>query len=226
MKRNRIVLFILILIATSITLCAESKEQFINVGNIKIIKPQLITINREDITININKNSEFQVESKYWFKNTDNINLRTTYLFSVDQYASATPRKYLKKIEFIDNYKSSEPSRATINFKNDSGMNVLREWYAISMLIKKNEEQLLQVDYTFSNPENKDKFTYNFDLVKNFENENVANILIVTINNNSGKEIDKLTFQNYEFKKIKGNRYKLAIADVNLQGNLEIELKK
>ena len=55
MKRNRIVLFILILIATSITLCAESKEQFINVGNIKIIKPQLITINREDITININK---------------------------------------------------------------------------------------------------------------------------------------------------------------------------
>ena len=57
MKRNRIVLFILILIATSITLCAESKEQFINVGNIKIIKPQLITINREDITININKNS-------------------------------------------------------------------------------------------------------------------------------------------------------------------------
>ena len=116
MKRNRIVLFILILIATSITLCAESKEQFINVGNIKIIKPQLITINREDITININKNSEFEVESKYWFKNTDNINLRTTYLFSVDQYASATPRKYLKKIEFIDNYKTSKPSRATINF--------------------------------------------------------------------------------------------------------------
>ncbi len=38
MKRNRIVLFILILIATSITLCAESKEQFINVGNIKIIR--------------------------------------------------------------------------------------------------------------------------------------------------------------------------------------------
>ena len=94
------------------------------------------------------------------------------------------------------------------------------------MLIKKNEEQLLQVDYTFSNPENKDKFTYNFDLVKNFENENVANILIVTINNNSGKEIDKLTFQNYEFKKIKGNKYELAIADVSLQGNLEIELKK
>ena len=31
MKRNRIVLFILILIATSINLCAESKEQFINV---------------------------------------------------------------------------------------------------------------------------------------------------------------------------------------------------
>lgn len=97
MKRNRIVLFILILIATSITLCAESKEQFINVGNIKIIKPQLITINREDITININKNSEFEVESKYWFKNTDNINLRTTYLFSVDQYASTTPQRYLKK---------------------------------------------------------------------------------------------------------------------------------
>lgn len=81
----------------------------------------------------------------------------------------------------------------------------------------------MQVDYTFSNPENKDKFTYNFDLVKNFENENVANILIVTINNNSGKEIDKLTFQNCSLE----DKTDIAdIADVNLQGNLEIELKK
>ena len=226
MKRSKIILFMLILIASSMTLCSENKEQFINVGNVKIIKPQLISINREDITININKNSEFEVKSKYWFKNADNINLRTTYLFSIDQYASTTPQKYLKKIEFIDNYKSSEPSRATINFKNDSGMNVLREWYAISMMMEKNEERFLQIDYVVSNQENKEKFTYNFDLVKNFENENFANILILTINNNSEKEIDKLIFQNYEFKKIKENKYVLGIADVNLQGNLEIELKK
>ena len=147
-------------------------------------------------------------------------------MFSIDQYASTTPQKYLKKIEFIDNYKTSKPSRAIINFKNNSGKDVLREWYAISMMIEKNEERFLQIDYVFSNQENKEKFTYNFDLVKNFENENFANILILTINNNSEKEIDKLIFQNYEFKKIKENKYVLGIADVNLQGNLEIELKK
>ena len=224
MKKHKIFLLFLLFIITCIFTFSDEKSQFINVGNIKIIKKQLIIIDQEDIKININKKQEFEVETKYWFKNIDDINLRTTYLFSVDQYLLGDSRKYLKKIEFIDNYKTSKPSRAVIKFKDFENNEIQREWYAISMAIPKNEERVLQVRYSFYN-EDDNKFIYNFDLVKNFKDDNIAKVLIITVNNNSGKDLKKLLFQDYEFKKIGDNKYELALGDIKLQGNMEIELK-
>ena len=224
MKKHKIFLLFLLFIITCIFTFSDEKSQFINVGNIKIIKKQLIIIDQEDIKININKKQEFEVETKYWFKNIDDINLRTTYLFSVDQYLLGDSRKYLKKIEFIDNYKISKPSRAVIKFKDFENNEIQREWYAISMAIPKNEERVLQVRYSFYN-EDDNKFIYNFDLVKNFKDDNIAKVLIITVNNNSGKDLKKLLFQDYEFKKIGDNKYELALGDIKLQGNMEIELK-
>lgn len=224
MKKHKIFLLFLLFIITCIFTFSDEKSQFINVGNIKIIKKQLIIIDQEDIKININKKQEFEVETKYWFKNIDDINLRTTYLFSVDQYLLGDSRKYLKKIEFIDNYKTSKPSRAVIKFKDFDNNEIQREWYAISMAIPKNEERVLQVRYSFYN-EDDNKFIYNFDLVKNFKDDNIAKVLIITVNNNSGKDLKKLLFQDYEFKKIGDNKYELALGDIKLQGNMEIELK-
>ena len=224
MKKHKIFLLFLLFIITCIFTFSDEKSQFINVGNIKIIKKQLIIIDQEDIKININKKQEFEVETKYWFKNIDDINLRTTYLFSVDQYLLGDSIKYLKKIEFIDNYKTSKPSRAVIKFKDFDNNEIQREWYAISMAIPKNEERVLQVRYSFYN-EDDNKFIYNFDLVKNFKDDNIAKVLIITVNNNSGKDLKKLLFQDYEFKKIGDNKYELALGDIKLQGNMEIELK-
>ena len=224
MKKHKIFFLFLLFIITCIFTFSDEKSQFINVGNIKIIKKQLIIIDQEDIKININKKQEFEVETKYWFKNIDDINLRTTYLFSVDQYLLGDSRKYLKKIEFIDNYKTSKPSRAVIKFKDFDNNEIQREWYAISMAIPKNEERVLQVRYSFYN-EDDNKFIYNFDLVKNFKDDNIAKVLIITVNNNSGKDLKKLLFQDYEFKKIGDNKYELALGDIKLQGNMEIELK-
>ena len=55
MKKHKIFLLFLLFIITCIFTFSDEKSQFINVGNIKIIKKQLIIIDQEDIKININK---------------------------------------------------------------------------------------------------------------------------------------------------------------------------
>ena len=65
MKKHKIFLLFLLFIITCIFTFSDEKSQFINVGNIKIIKKQLLIIDQEDIKLNINKHIEFALERLY-----------------------------------------------------------------------------------------------------------------------------------------------------------------
>ena len=208
-------------------------SRFLSVGNLKIVRQEPLSIEREDLTIIINKDKSIKVETDYTFKNIGKYNIKSTYMFFLDKENKAEKGKYIKNIQFYSNYKKAENLRALINFQekkyeNQISYNIEREWFAISKIIKPNEIGKVNVSYDLVNVElekNK-KFTYSFDLVENFNNKNEVKIFYVKILNKSNLDIKNINYKDYIFKEIENSKYKeyeLLIGNEKLENNLVIE---
>ena len=208
-------------------------SRFLSVGNLKIVRQEPLSIEREDLTITINKDKSIKVETDYTFKNIGKYNIKSTYMFFLDKENKAEKGKYIKNIQFYSNYKKAENLRALINFQekkyeNQISDNIEREWFAISKIIKPNELGKVNVSYDLVNTEfekNK-KFIYTFDLVENFNNKNEVKIFYVKILNKSDLDVKNINYKNYKFKEIENSKYKeyeLLIGNENLENNLVIE---
>ena len=208
-------------------------SRFLSVGNLKIVRQEPLSIEREDLTIIINKDKSIKVETDYTFKNIGKYNIKSTYMFFLDKENKAEKGKYIKNIQFYSNHKKAENLRALINFQekkyeNQISDNIEREWFAISKIIKPNEIGKVNVSYNLVNLElekNK-KFTYSFDLVENFNNKNEVKIFYVKILNKSNLDIKNINYKDYIFKEIENSKYKeyeLLIGNEKLENNLVIE---
>lgn len=208
-------------------------SRFLSVGNLKIVRQEPLSIEREDLTITINKDKSIKVETDYTFKNIGKYNIKSTYMFFLDKENKAEKGKYIKNIQFYSDYKKTENLRALINFQekkyeNQISNNIEREWFAISKIIKPNELGKVNVSYDLVNTEfekNK-KFIYTFDLVENFNNKNEVKIFYVKILNKSDLDVKNINYKNYKFKEIENSKYKeyeLLIGNENLENNLVIE---
>ena len=208
-------------------------SRFLSVGNLKIVRQEPLSIEREDLTITINKDKSIKVETDYTFKNIGKYNIKSTYMFFLDKENKAEKGNYIKNIQFYSDYKKTENLRALINFQekkyeNQISNNIEREWFAISKIIKPNELGKVNVSYDLVNTEfekNK-KFIYTFDLVENFNNKNEVKIFYVKILNKSDLDVKNINYKNYKFKEIENSKYKeyeLLIGNENLENNLVIE---
>ncbi len=208
-------------------------SRFLSVGNLKIVRQEPLSIEREDLTIIINKDKSIKIDTDYTFKNIGKYNIKSTYMFFLDKENKAEKGKYIKNIQFYSNYKKAENLRALINFQekkyeNQISDNIEREWFAISKIIKPNEIGKVNVSYNLVNLElekNK-KFTYSFDLVENFNNKNEVKIFYVKILNKSNLDIKNINYKDYIFKEIENSKYKeyeLLIGNEKLENNLVIE---
>ena len=226
-------IFIMIFLIFSVVLTAE--DNFMAVGNIKIVRPEPLLIKREDLNITIEKDDTIKVESMYTFSNLGEYNIKSTFMFWLDQTRendNNNPNnsnknnkgKYIKNIKFYSDYKKSKNLRAVIKFdeniyENQTVGNIQREWFAISKIIPSKEEGKLGV-----------YFVYSFDLVSNFSEKNKVEILYINVYNKSGRKIDSIVYKDYEFKNLTGKKsqkehYELLVADVNLDEKLVINFK-
>ena len=83
LKKHFKLIFITIFFIFSVTLTAE--DSFMAVGNIKIVRPEPLQIKREDLNITIEKNNTIKVESVYTFSNIGEYNIKSTFMFWLDQ---------------------------------------------------------------------------------------------------------------------------------------------
>ena len=224
------------------------KSQFLAVGNIKIVREEPLVIKREDINITIEKDKTIKVENLYTFKNIGNYNVKSTFMFWLDQnlenptkdYSNANKNnrgKYLKNLKFYSDYDKSQNLRAVINFdeniyENQKNDNVQREWFAVSKVLESQKEGKLNVYYDLVNTDfsRTKKFIYSFNLVNNFFNKNKAEILYMNIYNKSNYPIENIEFKGYNFKNVtkkkdRAKHYELLVGDVNLEDNLVIRFK-
>ncbi len=248
MKKNFLKLFVIMIFLIVSSFIFAEKSQFLAVGNVKIVREEPLVIKREDINITIEKDKTIKVENLYTFKNIGNYNVKSTFMFWLDQnlenptkdYSNANKNnrgKYLKNLKFYSDYDKSQNLRAVINFdeniyENQKTDNVQREWFAVSKVLESQKEGKLNVYYDLINTDfsRTKKFIYSFNLVNNFYNKNKAEILYVNIYNKSNYPIENIEFKGYNFKNItkKNDRamhYELLIGDVNLEDNLVIRFK-
>ena len=95
---KKVIVFLLFsVLCFSENIIAESK--FINVGNLKIVREENIKIAKEIIDIKFLKDNKLSVKTRYILENTDNRDIKETYIFSLDQYLEKTPNKYIEKIK-------------------------------------------------------------------------------------------------------------------------------
>ena len=248
MKKNFLKLFVIMIFLIMSSFIFAEKSQFLAVGNVKIVREEPLVIKREDINITIEKDKTIKVENLYTFKNIGNYNVKSTFMFWLDQnlenptkdYSNANKNnrgKYLKNLKFYSDYDKSQNLRAVIKFdeniyESQTTGNIQREWFAISKVIPSKEEGKLGVYYDLQNTGfNKTKrFVYSFDLVNNFSEKNKAEILYVNVYNRSGRKINSIVYKNYEFKNVTEKKsqkehYELLVADVNLDEKLVINFR-
>ncbi len=248
MKKNFLKLFVIMIFLIMSSFIFAEKSQFLAVGNVKIVREEPLVIKREDINITIEKDKTIKVENLYTFKNIGNYNVKSTFMFWLDQnlenhtkdYSNANKNnrgKYLKNLKFYSDYDKSQNLRAVINFdeniyENQRTDNVQREWFAVSKVLESQKEGKLNVYYDLVNTDfsRTKKFIYSFNLVNNFFNKNKAEILYVNIYNKSNYPIENIEFKGYNFKNVtkKNDRaihYELLVGDVNLEDNLVIRFK-
>ena len=246
LKKHFKLIFITIFFIFSFVLTAE--DSFMAVGNIKIARPEPLLIKRQDLNITIEKNNTIKVESVYIFSNIGEYNIKSTFMFWLDQTRendNNNPNnsnknnkgKYIKNIKFYSDYKKSQNLRAVIQFdeniyESQTTGNIQREWFAISKVIPSKEEGKLGVYYDLQNTgfNKTKKFVYSFDLVSNFSEKNKAEILYINVYNKSDRKIDSIVYKNYEFKNVtekqsQKEHYELLVADVNLDEKLVINFK-
>lgn len=248
MKKNFLKLFVIMIFLIMSSFIFAEKSHFLAVGNVKIVREEPLVIKREDINITIEKDKTIKVENLYTFKNIGNYNVKSTFMFWLDQnlenptkdYSNANKNnrgKYLKNLKFYSDYDKSQNLRAVINFdeniyENQKNDNVQREWFAVSKVLESQKEGKLNVYYDLVNTDfsRTKKFIYSFNLVNNFFNKNKAEILYVNIYNKSNYPIENIEFKGYNFKNVtkkndRAKHYELLVGDVNLEDNLVIRFK-
>ena len=238
---------ILVIILFSVTgfIVFSIESEFLAVGNIKIVRPEPLIIKREDINIIIEKNGEVRVDTFYTFKNIGKYNIKSTFMFWLDKNILDNPEnkltnvknKYIKNIKFFSDYKKTENLRAVINFdekvyEEQTGENIQRDWYAISKVIPSNEEGYLGVYYYLINTdfEKRGQLIFSFDLVNNFNNKNLAEILYKNKQNKPGRKIGSIDYKGYLFNNIQKKNsniqhFELLAGNVSLDGKLIINFR-
>ena len=248
MKKIFLKLFVIMIFLIMSSFIFAEKSQFLAVGNVKIVREEPLVIKREDINITIEKDKTIKVENLYTFKNIGNYNVKSTFMFWLDQnlenptkdYSNANKNnrgKYLKNLKFYSDSDKSQNLRAVINFdeniyENQKNDNVQREWFAVSKVLESQKEGKLNVYYDLVNTDfsRTKKFIYSFNLVNNFFNKNKAEILYINIYNKSNYPIENIEFKGYNFKNVtkkndRAKHYELLVGDVNLEDNLVIRFK-
>ncbi len=247
MSKKNFKLLIMVVFFISCLLTAARQDKFLAVGNVKIVRPEPLVIKREDLNIIIEKDI-IKVENLYTFFNKGDYNVKSTFMFWLDQgryeekqdFSNKNKNnkgKYIKNIRFYSDYKKSENLRAVIKFDEEiyEGQEfntIQREWFAVSKIIPSRETGKLAVYYDLLNTDfGKNKqFTFSFDLVNNFNEKNKAEILYINIYNKSNRRIDNILYKGYQFKNLtkkngKKEHYELLEGNVNLDERLVINFK-
>jgi len=238
-KNFKIIISIFAFLIFSVLSFSENieKTRFLSVGSLKIVKPETLVIKREDLNITIEKDRKIKVESLYTFQNTGDVNVKSTFMFWLDQSTvNDKSQKYIENIKFVSDFKKNKNSRAVINFSeniydNQSSDNIQREWFAVTHTIEPQKTGRLTVNYNLVNTEfqiNK-KINFSFDLVNNFVDKNKTEILYINVYNKSGIKIDSIIYKNYVFKNVSENsqkeHYELLEGNVALDGKMTINFK-
>ncbi len=229
-------------------LLSAASDKFLAVGNVKIVRPEPLIIKREDLNITIEKDNTVKVENLYTFFNTGEYNIKSTFMFWMDQsryeerqdFSNSNKNnkgKYIKNIRFYSDYKKSQNLRAVIKFseniyEDQQYGTIQREWFAVSKTIPSNEAGKLAVYYDLINTgfRQTGKFTFSFDLVNNFNEKNKAEILYINIYNKSDRKIENIVYKGYEFKNLTRRNglkehYELLAGNVSLDDRLVINFK-
>lgn len=238
-KNFKIIISIFVFLIFSVLSFSENieKTRFLSVGSLKIVKPETLVIKREDLNITIEKDRKIKVESLYTFQNTGDVNVKSTFMFWLDQSTvNDKSQKYIENIKFVSDFKKNKNSRAVINFSeniydNQSSDNIQREWFAVTHTIEPQKTGRLTVNYNLVNTEfqiNK-KINLSFDLVNNFIDKNKTEILYINVYNKSGIKINSIIYKNYVFKNVSENsqkeHYELLEGNVALDGKMTINFK-
>ncbi len=210
-----IVFLIFSVLCFSENITAESK--FINIGNLKIVREENIKITREIIDIKFLKDNKISVKTRYYLENTDNRDIKETYIFSLDQHLEKTPNKYIEKIKYKIGENDVPNLRAVINFEENNSK-VQREWFGIGGKIHTGDSIVMQISYILKNIED-NELNYSFKIKNNFL-ENKADILEINIDKGD-KNISSISYGVYEFYE-NGNGYYMNAKDVLLDGILTI----
>lgn len=195
------------------------KSNFLNVGNMKIVREQKIKLEREVINIKFLEGGKISVKTKYFLGNLDDRSIKETYLFSLDQVLGDKSNTYIERINFFSNEKNIKNIRAVINF-NEDGKKIQREWFGISSMIVRDKPLIIEVSYIIKNLE-KNEFNYSFNIKNNFL-DNKADLLEVNIDGNN-RNILSMTYQGYNFIENKDGTYYFYGKDVKLEDVLNIK---
>ncbi|MCP1223361.1 hypothetical protein [Sebaldella sp. S0638] len=196
---------------------AESK--FINIGNMKIVREQNIKITKEVIDIKFLKDNKISVKTRYFLENTDNRDIKETYIFSLDQYPGKVPAKYIEKIKYKIGENDVPNLRAVISFDED-GRKIQREWFGIGGKIQMGQSIVMQVSYILKNIED-NELNYSFNIKNNFL-ENKADTLEINIDKGE-RNITSIAYGIYEFYENSDGTYYMNAKDVQLDGILTIK---
>lgn len=194
------------------------KSNFINVGNLKIVREEKIKITKQIINIKFLKEDKISVKTKYFLENTDNRDVKETYLFSLDQVLGDKPNKYIEKIKFRVDGNSVPNLRAVINF--DEGNKIQREWFGIGSKISMKKPIVMEVSYILKNIEN-NELNYSFEIKNNFL-ENKADLLEINIDKGK-RDIKDINYDVYKFYENEDGTYYMYGNNVKLDGVLSIK---
>ena len=211
-----IVYLIFSVLCFSENVTAESK--FMNIGNLKIVHEENIKITKEIIDIKFLKDNKISVKIKYYLENTDNRDIKETYIFSLDQHLEKTPNKYIEKIKYKIGENEVPSLRAVINFE-ENGSKIQREWFGIGGKIHTGDSIIMQVSYILKNVKD-NELNYSFKIKNNFL-ENKADVLEINIDKGD-KDISSISYGVYEFYENE-NGYYMNARDVLLDGMLTIK---
>ncbi len=215
---KKVIVFLLFsVLCFSENIIAESK--FINVGNLKVVRKENIKITKEIIDIKFLKDNKISVKTRYSLENTDNRDIKETYIFSLDQYLEKTPNKYIEKIKYKIGENDILNLRAVINFEED-GSKIQREWFGIGGKIHAGKSIVMQISYILKNIE-ENELNYSFNIKNNFL-ENKADVLEINIDKGD-KNIRSITYGVYEFYENADGTYYMNAKDVLLDGILTIK---
>ena len=195
------------------------ESKFINIGNMKIIREENIKISREIIDIKFLKDNKISVKVRYFLENTDNRDLKETYIFPLDQYLGKTPGKYIEKIKYKIGENDIPNLRAVINFEED-GSKIQREWFGIGGKIQSGKSIVMQVSYVLKDI-GENELNYSFNIKNNFL-DNKADVLEINIDKGE-RNITSIAYGIYEFYENSDGTYYMNAKDVQLDGMLTIK---